>query len=241
MNGEKTLKFIATIAAFASVSASAQMGAETGTTTGAVTGTRMRRMTGSDRLAAEVKPYPAVMGFGADAGASGLGSVGASVEWMTNRYVAVHADGYVLDTGLGVYEEDDKEEGISPDTVTGYSAELGARYYGEPETSTWYAGAKLGFTEVSGDYKYKDREDVKARYGSLTPGLQAGYRWLVGFQEDILIRLGAVAAANVVQYRDRDMKDLTGTADETEARAELDDRIEAPVLASIDLGIGYQF
>jgi hypothetical protein len=241
MNGKKTIKFLATAAALASVGASAQMGAETGTTTGAVSGTRMRRMMGSDRLAAEVKPYPAVMGFGADAGASGVGSVGASVEWMTNRYVAVHADGYVLDTGLGVYDEADKDEGIYPDTVTGYSAELGARYYGEPETSTWYAGAKLGYTEVSGDYTYKDREAVEARYGSLTPGVQAGYRWLVGFQDDILIRLGAVAAANVVQYRDRDMKGLTGTADEAEARDELDDRIEAPVLASVDLGIGYQF
>jgi hypothetical protein len=57
----------------------------------------------------------------------------------------------------------------------------------------------------------------------------------------VLIRLGAVAAANVVQNIDTDLRNLEGTPDEEDARDKIDDRVKVPFLANVDFGLGYQF
>lgn len=196
---------------------------------------------GRDRYTVEVKPFPAVIGNVAGQGASGVGAVGAGFEWLTGGNFAAHADATYLDSNLMSYDSGEREEDTMINTFSGYTVDVGARYYQKPKLSSWYTGAKLGVMGNDGSYKYKDREIIKATSTSFTPGLEAGYRWLIGWQQDFVIRLGIVAAANAVQARSRDLGQVAGTSDEADARQQLDDRIDQSFLANIDLGLGYVF
>ena len=214
------------------------------TDTGSATAVREARWFsrfGKDRFGVEVKPLPVVASSNAGIGSNSIGALGAGIEWLTGPNLAMHADGYRIDSGIINYDEGNRESGLYPYKITGYSAELGGRYYGEHNVSSWYAGAKIGLLELESQYKFKDDALVKSTNTSLTPGLEGGYRWLIGWQKDFTVRLGVVAAANTVQTRTRDLGDLMGTNDEQDAREELDDRIEVPVFANLDLGVGYLF
>lgn len=231
-------------AAFFSVSTMISVQALAEDTAGSVTSVREVRSTsrfGKDRFSVEIKPFPALGSTLSGIGSSTVGAIGAGIEWLTGPNLSMHADGYRIDSGIVNYDEGDRDAGLYPDKITGYSAELGGRYYGESNASTWYTGAKLGLMELDSQYSYQDETLVKSTSTSLTPGLEVGYRWLVGWQKDVVVRLGLVAAANTVQSRTRDLGDLVGTTDEQEARKELDDRIETPILANFDLGLGYLF
>lgn len=196
---------------------------------------------GRDRYTIELKPFPAVVANVTGQGATSVGAVGAGFEWLTGGNFAAHADASYLDSNLMTYNEGDREEGTAIDAFSGYTVDLGGRYYRAPKLSSWYTGAKVGVMGSDGRYKYKDRELIKATSTSLTPGLEAGYRWLIGWQQDLVIRLGVVAAANAIQSRSRDLGAVEGSSDEADARQQLDDRIDVPFLANVDIGLGYVF
>jgi hypothetical protein len=188
-------------------------------TAGALAGTRTGAAADPDRFVAEVKPFPTLLSV-----IPGMGAAGIGVEGMMTPKISTYLDGYLIDSNLPERLEAEgrerTEDDVYPEKFTGRSADLGARFYGEPYVSTWYTGIKVP---------------------AFTPGLTAGYRWLLGNNDDVLIRLGGVVAANVVQNLDTDLRNLEGTPDEEDARDKIDDRVKVPFLANLDFGLGYQF
>lgn len=209
-------------------------------TAGALAGTRTGIVADPDRIVAEVKPFPTLLSV-----IPGMGAAGIGIESMITPQISTYLDGYIIDSNLPERLEaegrDRAEDDVFPEKFTGRSADLGARFYAEPYDSTWYTGVKIGFASMNGEFTYKNRERMDASYSAFTPGLTAGYRWLLGNNDDVLIRLGAVAAANVVQNIDTDLRNLEGTPDEEDARDKIDDRVKLPFLANLDFGLGYQF
>jgi hypothetical protein len=209
-------------------------------TAGALAGTRTAVAADPDRFVAEVKPFPTLLSV-----VPGMGAAGIGVEAMMTPQISTYLDGYVINSNLperlDAEGRDRTEDDVYPEKFTGRSADLGARFYGEPYDSTWYTGIKVGFASMNGEFTYKDRERMDANYSAFTPGLTAGYRWLLGNNDDVLIRLGGVVAANVVQNLDTDLRNLEGTPDEEDARDKIDDRVKVPFLANLDFGLGYQF
>jgi hypothetical protein len=209
-------------------------------TAGALAGTRTGVAADPDRFIAELKPFPTLLSV-----IPGMGAAGIGLEGMMTPQISTYLDGYIIDSNLPERLEaegrDRTEDDVFPEKFTGRSADLGARFYGEPYDSTWYTGVKVGFASMNGEFTYKNRERMDASYSAFTPGLTAGYRWLLGNNDDVLIRLGAVAAANVVQNIDTDLRNLEGTPDEEDARDKIDDRVKVPFLANVDFGLGYQF
>lgn len=209
-------------------------------TAGALAGTRTGIVADPDRIVAEVKPFPTLLSV-----IPGMGAAGIGIESMITPQISTYLDGYIIDSNLPERLEaegrDRAEDDVFPEKFTGRSADLGARFYAEPYDSTWYTGVKIGFASMNGEFTYKNRERMDASYSAFTPGLTAGYRWLLGNNDDVLIRIGAVAAANVVQNIDTDLRNLEGTPDEEDARDKIDDRVKLPFLANLDFGLGYQF
>lgn len=209
-------------------------------TAGALAGTRTGIVADPDRIVAEVKPFPTLLSV-----IPGMGAAGIGIESMITPQISTYLDGYIIDSNLPERLEaegrDRTEDDVFPEKFTGRSADLGARFYAEPYDSTWYTGVKIGFASMNGEFTYKNRERMDASYSAFTPGLTAGYRWLLGNNDDVLIRIGAVAAANVVQNIDTDLRNLEGTPDEEDARDKIDDRVKLPFLANLDFGLGYQF
>lgn len=209
-------------------------------TAGALAGTRTGIVADPDRIVAEVKPFPTLLSV-----IPGMGAAGIGIESMITPQISTYLDGYIIDSNLPERLEaegrDRAEDDVFPEKFTGRSTDLGARFYAEPYDSTWYTGVKIGFASMNGEFTYKNRERMDASYSAFTPGLTAGYRWLLGNNDDVLIRIGAVAAANVVQNIDTDLRNLEGTPDEEDARDKIDDRVKLPFLANLDFGLGYQF
>lgn len=193
-----------------------------------------------DRIEVELKPFPAFAPIGGKHPIA-FGAVGFGIEYQAFDRVALNLDAYAIDSKFAVTSLEGKNDDLRANKLTGYNTELGARYYGQPKFSTWFTGALLGYMRTKVECTYKDQSRVDAKSSAMTPGLQAGYRWLTGYQDDFVIRAGAIVAANVVQTRDRYLRDLSAAQDADDVRAQLDDRLETAALARFDLGLGYTF
>ena len=122
--------------------------------------------------------------------------------------------------------------------MTGYSGDAGFRYYNHTiGIDSWYGGAKVGYTMAAGQWGYQG-EQVKSTHRTVTPGAEAGYRWV--WTNNMLFRVGAGVDANVVQENN-----TSPVNDATEVTADAEDRIQGygqvAMLPRMDLGLGYTF
>lgn len=190
---------------------------------------------GQDRFSAEIKPLPTIL-----SAVPGVAGAGVGAEWMVNHESAIYTDVNYLDSNLNKRGEDEVRNRAGdepyPNKVRAVNFDIGGRFYTSPLTSSWYGGAKLGYSTVRGQWFYKD-EKLDQKTASLTPGINAGYRWK--WENDVLVRLGAGAAANFVQFQDIDREN--DSRDSLDAQDELDEKAHTPVLANLDLGVGYMF
>lgn len=175
----------------------------------------------------EVKPL-ALMG----SAIPGIGAFGIGAEKFLDNNTAGFVDLSFMTADLNKRTVQDNDQKYAlPDRVNSYGVDLGARYYGVPATHTWYAGAKLGYNRSEGNWTYRD-DTVRKEVAALTPGVEGGYRWL--FTNGVLVRAGAGAAGNVV------VGEKTSEAKE-ETIDKVDKATKAPVVAKLDVGLGYAF
>jgi len=190
---------------------------------------------GQNRFSAEIKPLPTIVSL-----VPGVAGAGVGAELMVSHDTAVYTDVNYLDSNLSGRTEDQARsragDGLYPNKVRAVNVDLGGRFYTSPLTSSWYGGAKLGYSTLRGQWFYHD-ETLDQKTASLTPGINAGYRWK--WDNSVLLRLGAGASANFVQFQDVDRN--SDTDDSKDAQDKLDDRAHAPILANLDLGVGYVF
>lgn len=194
-----------------------------------------RPVAGQSRFAAELKPLPVIVSL-----VPGVSGAGVGGEWMATRDTAIYTEVNYLDSNLSGRTSDQARsragESLYPNKVRAVNFDVGGRFYTTPLASSWYGGAKLGYSTVRGEWFYHD-ETVDQKTAALTPGVNAGYRWK--WENDVLVRLGAGAAANVVQFQET--KRTNDTEDSKEAQDKLDKNARVPFLANIDLGVGYMF
>lgn len=194
------------------------------------------RATGTG-ITAEIKPLPTVLSL-----VPGVGSIQAGVEADINQTVAPFLEFTAVNANLPerldaiVEDEAEGDDTIRPKKLQGGGVDIGARFYTAPLGHSWYGQAKIGYSEVTGEWEYRE-EIVDSRVASLTPGLGGGYRWL--WNNGVVLRLGAGVSANLVQASDVDYDEET--ANTLEAQEDLEDRFDEPVLANVDLGLGYRF
>ena len=80
-------------------------------------------------------------------------------------------------------------------------------------------------------------EQLEQNTSTLTPGINAGYRWL--WNSGVVVRVGGGAALNLVQK-----EEVTSERDDQytrDGRDDLDSKVKTPILANVDLGLGYMF
>lgn len=192
-------------------------------------------MFGADKFSAELKPLPTILSV-----IPGVAGAGAGAELLVGRDTAVYTEVNYLDSNLsGASEAQAKDragDGLYPNKVRAVNIDVGGRFYTSPLSSSWYGGAKLGYSTLRGQWFYKD-EVLNQRTASLTPGINAGYRWK--WENDVLLRLGAGAAANFVQFQHIDREN--DSKDSLDAQDKMDDEAHSPILANLDLGVGYVF
>jgi hypothetical protein len=188
-----------------------------------------------DDISMELKPLTTLM-----SAVPGVGSIGLGFEAFVAPRFAVFSNFAVMNANLPHAYDDDVQEfsRLYPRSFTGGSIGLGGRYYGSLFGDSWYGGAKLGVTRVRAKWEYRD-EVLSQDVGSLTPGVEGGYRWL--WVNNVLVRLGVGASANLRQFDNIETESESASADVVSARKELDKTSKFPVLASVDLGIGYKF
>ncbi len=187
------------------------------------------------RFSAEIKPLPTVLSV-----IPGVGGLGLGAEAMVSRDTAVYAESTFLDSNLSGRTESEARDragsNLYPNKARAVNVDLGGRFYTSPMSSSWYGGAKLGYSTLHSQWFYHDAT-IDQKTASLTPGINAGYRWK--WDNSMLVRLGAGAAANFVQFERTERND--DSADGLEAQKKLDDKAHTPILANLDLGVGYVF
>lgn len=186
-------------------------------------------------FSAEVKP----LALGVSA-IPGVASFGLGAEITANNNFATFANAYIVDANLPNNMRNKGNEAETPQIqkMTGYAADLGARYYGSGSlTDSWYGGVKLGYQFSQGQWGYKE-EKVDQSIRSLTPGAEAGYRWL--WSNNLLLRAGAGADANLLQENTVTPNDIS-TAVTDDASDKVTGYAKVAVLPRVDVGLGYAF
>ncbi len=190
---------------------------------------------GQDKFSAELKPLPTILSV-----IPGVAGAGIGAEGMVTTDTAIYGEVNYLDSNLsGASEAEAKDragDGLYANKARAVNVDLGGRFYTDPLSHSWYGGAKLGYSTLRGQWFYKD-EVLEQRTASLTPGINAGYRWK--WESDVLVRLGAGASANFVQFQDIDRSN--DSEDSLDAQDEMDKKAHTPILANLDLGVGYMF
>ncbi len=188
-----------------------------------------------DKFSAEIKPLPTLLSV-----IPGVAGAGVGAEVMATSDTAIYTDLMYLDSNLsGASEAEAKDragDGLYPNKARAVNIDIGGRFYTDPLSHSWYGGAKLGYSTLRGQWFYKDQV-LEQRTASLTPGINAGYRWK--WENDVLVRLGAGAAANFVQFQDIDRDNDSDEA--KEGQDKMDTAAHAPIIANLDLGVGYMF
>jgi hypothetical protein len=193
------------------------------------------RAEGLRPYSAELKPLPtAISTVG-----NGSGSFGVGAEALVSDKLAFFVDAsYVdLDTPNNLVDkEKEANEDPVPNTMFGYMVQPGLRWYGSPAVSSWYGQLGVGYAESKGKYEYGNAT-IDSKSISTLPTLAAGYRWL--FRNNMLLRLGAGASANLVQTHDESA--VENTSDAARGEDKVSDLVKTPVLAAVDFGLGYAF
>ena len=193
----------------------------------------------SEGVSVEIKPLPTILSL-----IPGVGGIGAAVEMPISNQVAGYVEGNFLDSNLPEGAEGMARkisgEGLYGDKIRAVNIDIGGRYYTTPMISSWYGGAKVGYTTVHGNWTYHD-EKLTQRSSALTPGINAGYRWK--WDNKLLVRLGAGVGGSVRQFQE--VKIETGPASNptvaNEGRDKLDEGSKQVYAANVDLGVGYTF
>jgi len=188
-------------------------------------------------ITVEVKPLPILL-----SAIPGVGSISGGVEGMVAPNIAAFGEVAILSSNLperleGTAKDELGQNDLYANRVKGGSVDLGARFYLNPLGHSWFTQAKAGYQEMSTEWVYQD-QTVNQRFATFTPGIGAGYRWRFA-DPSIVVRLGAGAAANIVQAQE-----VTADAETSvtqEAREKLDKAADTQVLANVDLGLGYMF
>jgi hypothetical protein len=187
-------------------------------------------------ITAEVKPLPTLLSV-----VPGVGILSAGVEGFVQPNIAIFTEAAAMSSNLpdrlrGATKDRLGNDKLYANKMRGGSIDVGARYYNTPMRSSWYTGGKVGYKAASAEWEYND-EVLEQETATITPGINAGYRWK--WDSNFIVRLGAGATANLVQKQrvksDRDNEDVK------DARDQLDEAVKTPVLANIDLGLGYMF
>ncbi len=108
----------------------------------------------------------------------------------------------------------------------------GARYYGNPEGRSWYAGVKTGYMTSNSTFAYKDAR-VDDRASGIPLVFEGGYRWYWG--GGLTVRVGGHGGQTALF--NRSVKARTGSDQET---AEREVKGEGPdYRPNFDLAVGY--
>jgi hypothetical protein len=181
----------------------------------------------------EVKPLPTLLST-----IPGVGAASAGVELEMRNGTAPFVEATAFNTDLPErFDAKGKEEmDLYPNRLKGGAVDFGARIYARPGFDSWYGGAKVGYAAVSGQWAYHDAT-IDHRVTAYMPGVNGGYRWL--WQNRLVVRAGAGLAINLVQSQDVTRHGAEGQAAEAEDKVK--DKFDTPVLANVDLGLGYMF
>lgn len=186
-------------------------------------------------ISIELKPLPTAMSATPGVGSAGLG---AEVAWGDNA--TTFADIYAINANLPNRLRNEGREQDVPviQKMNGYAGDIGARYYGQSvETDSWYGGARMSYTFAKAQWGYQG-EKISQTVKTMSPGLEAGYRWI--WSNNVLLRLGAGADSNIVQENN-----ATAIDRETTVTADAEDKVKGyakvAVTPRVDMGIGYAF
>jgi hypothetical protein len=213
------------------------LGAQAFAQTADVATTRQGTAGSSTRgITAEVKPLQTLL-----SAIPGVGVVGFGLEGFVRPKTTVYSEVNIINSNLperleGAAKDKLGDDKLYANKMRGGAVDIGSRWYNNPIGHSWYTGGKIGYQEASTEWEYND-EVLTQRSASLTPGINAGYRW--AWQNNVVVRLGAGASLNLVQAQNVDSEN--DNADTDEARDELDEAAKVPVLANVDLGLGYMF
>jgi len=188
------------------------------------------------RLNVEIKPLPTIL---TALGQAQAGSLGLAAEAFVSPHYAAYIGGEYVDVRLSKdmvqRATDSYRNAIVPSKVLGYYIHPGVRYYTEPLASSWYAEGGVGYTARKEQYRYRD-SFVKSQVQSILPNVGGGYRWLF---DRFLVRLGASAVGNSLVSRSE--VPVEDTAEAREGQKKVRDVNRVPVMAAVDLGLGYTF
>ncbi len=186
-------------------------------------------------FSAELKP----LAIGASV-TPGVSSFGLGTELAVSPHFAPFLNASVINANLpnNLRNKGNEAENPQIQKMEGYSADLGLRYYGtSSNVDSWYGGVKVGYMFSQGQWGYQEQK-IDQSVRSLTPGAEAGYRWL--WSNNLLLRLGAGADSNLLQEN-------TVTASEAVTPVTIDaqERVtgyaKVAVLPRVDFGVGYAF
>ncbi len=186
-------------------------------------------------VSVEIKPLPVAV-----SAAPGVASIGLGTELSAGNHVSSFFNASMIDANLPNSLRNKGNEDNNPQIqkMNGYAADLGVRYYQHRTIAdSWYGGGKVGYVFAKGQWGYRG-QSISQTVRSITPGLEAGYRWTWG--NKLLFRLGAGADGNVVQ--ENTTTPIEGETDTTIAAA---DKVEGyatvAVVPRFDMGLGYTF
>lgn len=186
-------------------------------------------------ISVELKPFPTALSF-----APGVASIGLGAEFAGDGHAATFADVYMLNANLPNRLRNEGRESEVPviQKMQGYSGDLGARYYGNANgVDSWYGGAKLSYGFAQAQWGYKE-EKIDQSVRTLSPGLEAGYRWV--WSNNLLLRAGVGADSNLVQQNEASAVDR-----ETAVTGDAEDKVKGyakvAVTPRLDMGLGYAF
>ena len=189
----------------------------------------------TNRATLELKPLAAAL-----SSTPGVGSAGIGAELGLNENMTSFADVYALNANLPSRLRNEGRENEVPvvQKMQGYSGDLGARYYGQPlGDDSWYGGVRLSYGYAKGQWGYQG-EQIDQSVRTLSPGVEAGYRWI--WTNNLLLRVGAGADSNLVQQND-----ASAVARETAVTSDAEDKVKGyakvAVTPRLDMGLGYAF
>jgi hypothetical protein len=196
--------------------------------------TKTTRIQESNDVTVELKPIPLIANL-----VPGVGSIGIGGEIFANENISIFSNLYYTDVNLpnrisGTMA--DRAEDPVPDAMTSINVSLGGRFYGSPLGSTWYTGAAVGYIDSTGKWEYEDVE-INHSLSSVTIAVEGGYRWR--WPNNVLVRLGGGLASNNIQSSSYTSDSTSKNADD--GKKKVKELNSMPVMAAVDLGLGYMF
>jgi len=183
----------------------------------------------------EIKPLPTAL-----SAVPGIGSIGVGSELFFSSKSALFVDGQYTDANLPnrvlkQVKENNTGEPI-PRTMIGYNVTSGVRFYSSPALHSWYGALGVGYSELTGKWDYDDAT-VQSHIISVLPTVAAGFRWV--FENNVILRLGANFSSNIVKSESTTAAEQTATAADGVKKVSNSER--TPMLAAVDVGLGYGF